>query len=357
MGAAGCGSWELPHRDLRPPAWGKACGRSPVGAAGSCARGRGARGQCQWAGLFSTICLARPEAAAGQGRWKQLLRLCCYLWHREEKWGKKGQKAAGWTPPFAASCSPLRPAPNPIWALWGAPGLGGHEQRGGQGLPPRRSWGLTRGDVSGLREVHAGCPAQPHIPEGWKAAWGQGLGWGLQPKSSCCFLPGVGPSTPELNPQTPIPRVPHPPALGTRSDLVPTPAPNTLRAGWGRPGPHPSRVLWSILGHQNNPPAPPSFQMVLSLVGQPRVITRPRLPTGTLWSLILVIVSRNHWHAAPRDPRQLRSEVPRVGSPTGTPLWIWDGEHRRVFRDTPALGSKQPFFWPSQPLGTGDAPS
>lgn len=203
MGAAGCGSWELPHWDLRPPAWGKACGRSPVGAAGSCARGRGARGQCQWAGLFSTICLARPEAAAGQGRWRQLLRLCCYLWHREEKWGKKGQKAAGWTPPFAASCSPLRPAPNPVWALWGAPGLGGHEQRGGQGLPPRRSWGLTRGDVSGLREVHAGCPAQPHIPEGWKAAWGQGLGWGLQPKSSCCFLPGVRPSTLELNPQTP----------------------------------------------------------------------------------------------------------------------------------------------------------
>lgn len=196
----------------------------------------------------------------------------------------------------------------------------------------------------------------PHS-RGLESCLGSGAGLGAAAKILLLLPPGCGTLHAGAEPTNPIPRVPHPPALGTRSDLVPTPAPNTLRAGWGRPDPHPSRVLWSILGHQNNPPAPPSFQMVLSLAGQPRVITRPRLPTGTLWSLILVIVSRNHRHAAPRDPRQLRSEVPRVGSPTGTPLWIWDGEHRRVFRDTPALGSKQPFFWPSQPLGTGDAPS
>lgn len=149
----------------------------------------------------------------------------------------------------------------------------------------------------------------------------------------------------------PIPRVLHPPVPGTRSPLVPIPAPNAPCGGQGRLDPQLIRVLRSIFGYQNNPPAPPGFQAMLSLAVQPRAdytAERPRLPAGMLLSVILVIVSRNHRRAAPRDPWRLRRGVPGGGSPTGTPHQthrLQDGEPRGVFCNTTALGSKKHSFF------------
>lgn len=288
---------------------------------------------------------------------------------------KQPCERAGRTPPFAApyahSCAPLRlagfhPSAGRDLRHW-ATGLsralgagGGWKQGRAKGVagssPPllqtqRRSQGHTRRDVPGLREVRAGCPAQPRIPEGWKPAWGQGLGWGLQPKPSCCSPPGVGLSAQEQKPRSP--------SQGSRtlqswgqgapwSQSRPQTLPALARAGWTLSS---SVCCGASLGTKITPPAPPGFQAMPSLAVQPRAdytAERPRLPAGMLLSVILVIVSRNHRHAAPRDPWRLRRGVPGGGSPTGTPHQthrLQDGEPRGVFLQYNSFGVKKHSFF------------
>lgn len=244
----------------------------------------------------------------------------------------------------------------------------GRAMRGGRELPP------TPTDTEKEPGAHTeGCarvaggpcwvsgPA-PHS-RGLETCPGSGAGLGAAAKILLVLPPRCGTLSSGAEAAVPVPRVLHPPVPGTRSPLVPIPAPNAPCAGQGRPDPQLIRVLRSIFGYQNNPPAPPGFQAMLSLAVQPRAdytAERPRLPAGMLLSVILVIVSRNHRHAAPRDPWRLRRGVPGGGSPAGTPHRthrLQDGEPRGIFCNTTALGSKITLFLPSQPLGTGDAPS
>lgn len=315
-----------------------------------------------------------------QGRWKRLLQLCCYLWRREEKWGKKRQKAAmrkGQSD--APVCSPLRsqlrPAPScripsqrrpgpPELCHGVVPGTGGwrgleagESQRGGRELPPPHSYRHREGPgahTEGCARVAGGpCWVSGPAPHsrGLETCPGSGAGLGAAAKIFLLLPPRCGTLSSGAEAVDPIPRVLHPPVPGTRSPLVPIPAPNAPCAGQGRLDPQLIRVLRSIFGYQNNPPAPPGFQAMLSLAVQPRAdytAERPRLPAGMLLSVILVIVSRNHRHAAPRDPWRLQRGVPGGGSPTGTPHQthrLQDGEPRGVFCNTTALGSKKHSFF------------
>lgn len=126
-------------------------------------------------------------------------------------------------------------------------------------------------------------------------------------------------------------------------------------AGAGRT---PPRVLQSIIGYQNTRPLPASRRCCASRPAQADYTAeRPRLPAGTLLSLILVIVSRTLQHVAPRDPQWLQRGYPEVGggggAPRGPPHWtcrLWDAEPRGVFCNATALGSKLPFFGVLSPL-------
>lgn len=148
-----------------------------------------------------------------QGRWKRLLQLCCYLWRREEKWGKKRQKAAmrkGQSD--APVCSPLRsqlrPAPScripsqrrpgpPELCHGVVPGTGGwrgleagESQRGGRELPPppllqtqRRTRGTHGGMCQGCGRSVLGVRPSPAFPRagnlpgvrGWAGGCSQNL--------------------------------------------------------------------------------------------------------------------------------------------------------------------------------------
>lgn len=274
----------------------------------------GGPGPVPAAGLFCTICLAWSKAAALAGQMEAapaalLLFMVAGRKNNGAKQKDKKQPRCNIT-----MCSPVAehrsrsPAPSAspgptTSGIWGLGGL-----RRGRGSPRSHGQGDGgRGDMqgcAGLREVRAGCPAQPHIPEGWKRARGQGLGWGGCSQTLLLITPR--PRWGILC-EPPVPRVPHAPAPGTRSTLVPK---------GPQPDPHPARVQWSIIRYQNNPPGP--SRLPGDAERADCTAECPGLPAGMPLSLILIIVSRNHRHAAPHDPRRLQSGVPR-GDPVLNP--------------------------------------
>lgn len=137
------------------------------------------------AGLFSTICLAwsRAAAPARQMEAAPAALLLFMVAGRKNNGGKNGEISHSATSPCAEHRCPA-PAPStspgpPTLRPWGS---GGREGQGStRGSPRSHGQGDGGRDMrgcAGMREVRAGCPAQPHIPEVWKPARGQGLGWG-----------------------------------------------------------------------------------------------------------------------------------------------------------------------------------
>ena len=296
------GCRELLRWEPCPPPWGKASGCSPMGTAGDSAGGRGER---QRAGLFSTIWLAWSEAAA-QADGSSSGSSAAISGVGKKKWGEKRQKSSHaegpvGQPPFAApyahSCALLRlagsyPSASRDLQLC-AMGCSGHwglrrngyrgEPKGWPGAPPNpgdteKERGTHAGMCRGCGRSVLGVRPSPAFPRAGNPPGVRGWAGGCSQNPPAAPPSGVGlGSGPEA--AVPVPRVPHPVALGTRSPLVTTPAPNAPRAGRGRPDPHPTRVLRSIIRYRNKSPASPGFQAMPSLAVQPRAaITRLSIP-------------------------------------------------------------------------------
>lgn len=107
-----------------------------------------------------------------QGRWKQLLRLCCYLWRREIKRGKKKSPPDNKQPRKGGGCSDtplcsvLRPAPSR------------HIPSRCQPEPPVSTMGFSgdwrRRGGDGCRGEPRGCPGTPPPPIPGTQRRGQG---------------------------------------------------------------------------------------------------------------------------------------------------------------------------------------
>lgn len=121
--------------------------------------------------------------------------------------------------------------------------LGSGRAKDPPGAPPgpmdRGMEGGTCRDVPGCGRSVLGVRPSPTFPRSGNPPGVRGWAGGAAAKPSCSSpTPGRG-----ILCGTPIPRVPHAPAPGTRSNLVPEGPQPVL---------HPTWMLWSIIRYQNN---------------------------------------------------------------------------------------------------------
>lgn len=130
--------------------------------------------------------------------------------------------------------------------------------------------------------------------------------------------PGSGAGLGGLQPNPPAH---HPPQGGGSSVEPPSRGSHMLQpqgqgATWSLKVPSQTRTPPGCCGASSGtkitpPAAPPGFEAMLSWADC--AAECPGLPAGTLLSPILIIISRNHRHAAPHDPWRLQSGVPGGG--------------------------------------------